>query len=246
MNGTWILASRQRVPILKRFFDAALANGMSSPGYVLVQKGEVEEYKQIQLPKGWKLIGTESDGFGDKLRECENLYMGKDWVGILIDDFVPETPLWDEILINEAMTSRKIVTCSDGSSQIPRRMCGPHVFPGEILRAVGYFYPKGFNHLFIDNVWETLGREAECWKERLDVMVRHLHPFATGIEDDTHKKSYSAENWKNDKIAFDEWKLYSRPRAIRAIRALNESSDAGGKEVPPTSKPPLVAAGLIN
>jgi len=243
-NGLWLLPSRGRVNVLWRYVNEAVNTGLSTPGIILVQHDEVSDYGRLELPDGWRLVSTQSQQMGDKIREASGLYMKLDWVGILTDDLVPETHGWDRILVEEAVGGRHIASCADGTNQMPRRM-GAAVWPGELLRAVGYLHPRGFNHLYFDDVWEMLGRATGCWKERLDVMVRHLHPFLTGVEDDTHRTTYSDANWIHDRQAFEDWKLYVRPNSVRAIKQYLTSSGAGDKAVlgPPSAQPDPMTAG---
>ena len=103
-DGLWVLPSRKRVGMLDRFFKAAVNAGMTTGGVVLVQAGELAgnaaEYKKLSPPKGWSIHATDAEGLVAKIHEAEPLYMDKQWIGILVDDCVPETPQWDRLLIH--------------------------------------------------------------------------------------------------------------------------------------------------
>ena len=219
----WLMASRNRVELAQRFFDAAKSTGMVSRGKLLVKESEVSLYSEINIPDNWQIIGTKSDGMGDKFRELFDAYSMDSWVGIVNDDFVPESQVWDVKLVIEALKAPCFVSCADGTGNHKKRQCGATVWNGGLVREVGYLYPKDFNHLYFDDAWEILGKSTGCWKVREDVLVRHLHPFGGGGEvDETHLKSYSDENWAHDKAAFDRWNKYIRPASILKIKNIIE------------------------
>jgi hypothetical protein len=59
------------------------------------------------------------------------------------------------------------------------------------VRAVGYIFPPGLHHLYVDDVWEAIGRESGYWTTDMDVMVRHRHVLkGDAAADETHKKVY--------------------------------------------------------
>lgn len=225
MKGLWLLPTRRRVPILQRFLDAAMATGISTPGAILVNEKELvecqAEYEALRLPHGWVVVSSPFDSIVETNRGALPLYRNLDWVGLLTDDVVPETKDWDQKLL-EWNDGKTIVTCDDGA-QAPQRMCGAHIFPVPLFRAVGYLFPSGFYHTYVDDLWETLGRETGCWRVRMDVVVRHIHPFgAGGVKDDTHRHSYDPSRAVHDKQAFEEWKLYYKDRSIARLRAFLE------------------------
>ena len=222
MKGLWLLPTRRRVEIVKRFLANAVANGLSSPGRILVQDSELAElraeYDSIELPPGWSIVGCPEDSICETTRGALPLYRDLDWVGTVTDDVVPETPGWEAKLL-EWQDGRTIVSCDDGS-QAPKRMAGAIIWPIAIFRAVGYWVPSGFKHCFVDDLWETLGRETGCWRVRMDVMVRHLHPFgAGGVQDETHFHSYRADKWANDSALYADWQANHKARALSRLSA---------------------------
>ncbi len=222
MKGLWLLPTRRRVEIVKRFLEAAVRHGMTQPGRILVQDVELAElhaeYDSIALPAGWEILGCPEDSICETTRGALPLYRNLDWVGTVTDDVVPETECWESKLL-EWQDGRTIVSCDDGG-QAPRRMAGAIIWPISVFRALGYWVPKGFKHCFVDDLWETLGRETGCWRVRMDVMVRHIHPFgAGGVEDDTHRHSYRADKWENDSALYADWKLNHKEKALARLRA---------------------------
>lgn len=228
-NGLWLLPTRRRIGTLQRFFDAAVRRGLRGPGRVIVNSDELAElrdqYEQVRLPQNWEIVSSPHTSLCETYRGALPIYRDLEWVGALTDDVVPETREWEAKLFTN-YDGRTIITCDDGM-QAPRRMCGAHIWPLSILKAVGYWFPAGFKHCFVDNVWEELGRETGCWKVDMKVLVRHEHPWAGGAEDDTYRHAYSAEFWANDEAQYHDWQRYYKPIALRRLRAFLER---GAKE----------------
>lgn len=225
LKGLWILPSRRRIQKLSKFFEFATAAGMTTGGVVLVQKDELADlkadYDSIQLPPGWKILPTTGEGMGDKCREIWPAIKNLDWVGLACDDLRPQTYGWDQKL-KTFINGRNIVTCNDGQ-QGNSRMSGITMFSGELLRTIGYLYAPHFWHTWMDNVWEDLGRLADCWTYVGDVLITHDHPFTNQQldptkSDETTYKSYGQE--ARDKAAYALWVQTERDAIVARIKAL--------------------------
>lgn len=222
--GLWVMPSRKRVGMLDRFFKAAAKTGTSTRGVVLVEKNELienaAEYAKLKVLDGWSIQATEAEGLVAKIHEAEPLYMDEQWVGIVVDDCVPETQQWDRILVAEAMKHGRIVCSNDGSeADAGRVVCGATVMPTALVRAMGgHVFPEGFKHLCVDDVLEAINAETGCVRQRLDVMVRHLHPWITGVVDDTHRETYSKQNGEHAIQVFKEWKNKTMPATVERVK----------------------------
>jgi hypothetical protein len=208
---------------LQVFFDKAVENGMTTPGVCLVRKQELEEldYSVIRKPENWMILPTNGEGLADKCQEVYPVVSKLDWVGLACDDLRPQTPGWDQTLINR-ITGKNIVTCND-SQQGSLRMAGITVFSGKLLEAMGYMFPSNFWHTYADNVWEDIGRGAECWTYVDEVLVTHDHPFREqkldpALVDDTTKSSYGQQ--QRDIDAYQHWVNSERQAVIARVRAL--------------------------
>lgn len=229
MKGLWILPSRRRIGKLTNFFKSAMENGMTTPGIVLVQQDELKEcqteYDAIVKPDNWKILPTYADGQGDKYREIWSAVRNLDWIGIGCDDLRPQTKDWDKTLLSK-ITGKNIVSCNDGQ-QGNLRMSGITVFSGSVLRAMGYIYPPNFWHTYVDNVWEDIGRGANCWTYVDEVLVLHDHPFVNQQldpekADDTTHKSYGQQ--ERDQEAYRQWLITERDSVIQRVMAIGEIS----------------------
>jgi hypothetical protein len=192
---------------------------------VLVQRDELEaskaEYNAVRLPRGWQILPTMTDGLGDKCREIWPAIKNFDWVGLGCDDLRPSTPGWDKTLL-ERVNGKNIVTCNDGQ-QGNSRMSGITMFSGGVLRAMGYMFPPNFWHTYVDNVWEDIGRGANCWTYVDEVLITHEHPFRNqqidpALADETTYKSYGQQ--ARDIAAYQSWIATERDAVIARVKAI--------------------------
>lgn len=224
MKGLWLLPSRGRPDALKRFFDAALGTGMRTGGLVILHRDDCDGLKDVYeaytLPDGWQYRISDAEGFAATIQEvwASGDLNELDWIGILSDDAVPETPQWDARLITR-IDRHNIVGANDGW-QSPKKLVFA-VFSRELISSVGFFAPPGMHHMFFDDIWETLGRDTGCITWALDVMIRHNHASKTGRSDATTEKVNSF--WSEDESTYRVWRQTDRKRAGDAIFSLVEN-----------------------
>lgn len=243
----WLLPSRRRPASLARFFAAYRQTAGSTPGMVIVDRGDLEDnraqYDALgELPLGWfiQIVGGETQG--DKIAEVWDEVKDCAWLGLIGDDCVPQTPGWDRALV-ERLDGANLVSCNDGW-QAPQRLGNCWAISGDLVRAVGWIFPPGLQHLYVDDVWELIGREAQCWTCRMDVLVEHRHvlkgaaPANGPYGDETHRtvygENYPAEPagglWASDAPVFTAWAAADRHRAVAAAKALR-SNDVHSNDV---------------
>lgn len=241
----WLLPSLGRPASLERFFAAYRVTGGSTPGMVLIDAidwAAHPEYTAIKLPAGWTFRVTDQANVtqGDKVREVWPEIRGAGWFGLIGDDCVPETPNWDRRLVSQ-LERNLIVSCDDGW-QAPRRVANCWVVAGDLVRAVGYFFPPDLHHLFIDDVWETIGREGSCWHCDMSVRVVHKSALRGDVPiDETHRVAYGDgfQNgtgpdrvnglWAGDELAFSRWKAKENVRCVSAAIALRPKGASDGQ-----------------
>jgi hypothetical protein len=228
MSGTWLLPTKGRLKNLRRFINAAREHGTSTDGLILVNKSEWDE-KQSQyeellnlMPKGWSYLPVRAHTYGEAVRAVWDRTKDMDWVGLVSDDLVPSTTGWDKHLIKE-LKGWNFISSNDGK-QAPQRMHGAVVWSGELMRAVGWIFPDGLDHIFHDDTFESLGRETGCWQVRMDVMVRHVHEFyETGVRGPTMDNT--SELWKHDQARYEEWTRDEKADTIERIRKCQAKYD---------------------
>lgn len=233
----WLLPSRARPASLARFFGAFEKTGGSTPGIVIVDRDDWDErreaYETIALPLGWSWAITKGVTQGEKLAELWPQVIPAGWLGLIGDDCVPETPQWDRKML-VAVDGANIVSCNDGW-QAPRRLGNCWIMAGDLVRTVGYIFPIGLHHLFVDDVWETIGQAAQCWRCLMTVKVAHRHVLrGEANADDTHRRVYGSNTsnvlgglWPTDAEAFETWKRLDCQRAIDAVIALRKERGLG-------------------
>lgn len=230
----WLLPSLARPASLARFFAAFRATGGSTPGMVLIDAADhaarSADYDALEVPVGWHLRVTEGVTQGDKIREVWDEIVHCAWLGLIGDDNVPETPGWDRTLV-QALDGWNLVSCDDGW-QAPKRVANCWVMSGKLVRAAGYIFPPGLHHLFVDDVWETIGRETHCWTVRMDVTVRHRHVMTgAAAPDATHRAVYgdgdrSKSLWPGDEAAYRAWLDGDRHRLVASVREARQGMPA--------------------
>lgn len=203
-NGILLLPSLNRIELLKRFFKSYHENKWEMPGWLLVDKGDYLskqlEYQELDLPGNWLIKQTTGVTMGDKCRELWDSYKDMEYVAILNDDHVICTPQGDKTMI-ASLRENMILGSNDGPTpdkpwMAPRKLAGITIWSGKVLRTVGYMFPPGLHHLYIDDVWEQLGGKCGAIQILMNVCVHHDHIFAGRVKDDTHAKVYP-DGWND-------------------------------------------------
>lgn len=244
----WLLPSRRRPYNLARFFAACRASGVATEGTVLVDRRDWNDnrldYEACDPPAGWRFRLTEGETQGDKVREVWPEIADRAWLGLIGDDCVPETAGWDRRLV-EHLEPALIVSCEDGW-QAPQRLGNCWIIAGALARRVGYIFPPGLQHLFVDDIWEAIGRGADCWHRDMTVKVAHRHvQKGEAPPDETYRAIYGdgfttpdagpdMKNgfWAGDEAVFSAWE--TGPESSRCIEAAR-SLRPGRSEAPASS-----------
>lgn len=200
----------------------------TTPGRILIDQVDYKkneaEYLNLPMPDGWQLFGTgDNVSMGDKIRfalKWENDEKPLSWVGVLNDDHYIITKGWDQRLVSQLDGTNFISTADRWTA--PAKASGATIWSMGLLDAVGFsVYPDGMQHLFIDDLWETLGRATGCWKVDMHVVVEHRHALKDQtLVDETHQKVYSQKSWEGDQLVFKEWLEKSAESAVKAIKEL--------------------------
>lgn len=222
--GLWLMPSKGRATTnLPRFCAAAIATGISTPGVILVEEGDYAEnheaYDALDLPIGWRVQPVPATCTAEAT-EIGWHFMDPDdqWVGWLQDDLVPETQGWD-VKVLAMLNGYNVVSTNDGALA-PKRMNGATAWSADLVRAAGYLYPPGLKHLYLDDVWEALGKSTGCWHVAMDIMVRHKNVEWIESRDTTSEKIKTY--WDNDRRVFAEWQRTDAIPAAERIMAMME------------------------
>lgn len=224
----WLLPSYQNPAGLRRFLNAAREMGTSTPGLVLLNEEDYrlhrETYDELKalMPPGWGYqVSSSATCLGDILREVWPQVRDLPWVGLVCDDQVPASSLWDVELL-KSVQGWNVVSSNDGW-QAPQRIHGAIVWSGPFLRAVGWIFPPDLRHIFQDNIWEELGNEMGVWHRRMDVMVKHLHPAREPGYVPGPTMDPEGDLWKHDAAVFNGWRVFEKPKNLQAIAELKKA-----------------------
>lgn len=227
--GFWLMPTYGRVKTnVPRFFAAAKATGMTTPGVLVVDHADYQanayDYDELDLPANWSVHLVTGGGCAAATREAmADLFTEEtQWIGWLGDDIIPETEHWDVKTIRQ-LNGWNVVSTDDGA-HAPHKLNGISVWSGDLVRAVGYLFPTGLQHMYLDDVWEVLGRATACWQCDMSVMGRHAHASwgAEKDRDPTFVKTNS--RWPEDDRAFQNWMRGEHVEAANRIFALMQQN----------------------
>lgn len=230
----WLLPTLNRIHKLHNFLTSAMVEDTCTPGLILVDKDDFEAnragYDSIKdthldvMRPLWRYRVTRGITMGEKVREVWNEIKDRNWVGILNDDHHIVTKHWDKKLLAK-LDGKNFVSAND-RWVAPRKATTATVWSMPLLECVGWpIFPPGLQHLFIDDVWEHLGRATGCWRPVMSVVVEHHHVInGRGKEDDTHHKVYNQKAWDMDNAVFQNFMKHDFESTVQKIRALQDRS----------------------
>ena len=81
---------------------------------------------------------------------------------------------------------------------------------GDIVRELRRMVPAPVEHLYCDDAIRELGKAAECYRWRADLLIDHLNPYAgqRAPMDEQYRRVNSAEQYKADRPGYRRWKRY--------------------------------------
>lgn len=223
MNSVLLLPTFDRPELFKRFVKSYGDTGATIDSLALVDKEDPSylEYKALELPASWTLVTTDARTMGAKIREVWAKIKGRDSVMILNDDHLCVTHEWDKKTYAN-LNGKNFVSTND-RWMAPIKAAGVTAFSMPLVEAWGFpLFPAGINHLFIDDVWESIGRQTGCHDIDMSIVVLHLHVLKReGKLDKTHQSVYTP-NWQlgPSRVAFDRFMKEELPGVIERTSAL--------------------------
>jgi hypothetical protein len=143
-------------------------------------------------------------------------------VASLGDDHLPVTPGWDAALLAaiDEMGGTGIAYGDDGLQG--QFLPTAPVISSDIVAALGWVFYPPVVHVFADNVWLDLGREAGCLRYVPEVRVEHLH-YTAGLS--PHDQTYADRDpfWAQDEAAYQAWRRDGMDADAEKIRTLRRS-----------------------
>ena len=140
-------------------------------------------------------------------------------VASLGDDHLPRTKGWDTLMLAalDDMGGTGIVYGDDIGQGV--NLPTAPVISSDIPAALGWLFLPTARHLFCDNVWLDLGREAECLRYLPGVVIEHLH-HSRGAS--PHDRTYEETRgtWPHDEAAYHAWRRNGMAADVDKIRSL--------------------------
>jgi len=161
---------------------------MTSPGVVYVDE-TVDEYRDIRLPKNWKIhYEPEWGSLQASLQWCFENYPDATHYGWLADDVRPRTPDWDKRLEAAAgdwyLSYARDLWFSESEGELLNLENGDNLssglcWGGDLVRTVGWWALPGVRQAFIDVAWCRIISPFGLQRYMHDVTVEHLN-YKTG------------------------------------------------------------------
>ena len=148
-------------------------------------------------------------------------------VASLGDDHLPRTKGWDTLMLDAlGSLGGTGIVYGDDIGQGVNLPTAP-VISSDIPAALGWLFLPTARHLFCDNTWLDLGREAGCLRYLPGVVIEHLH-YSRGASphDRTYEETRGA--WAADEVAYQAWRLGGMAADVDKIRKLRTPAGWAG------------------
>lgn len=140
-------------------------------------------------------------------------------IGFMGDDHRPRTVGWDSRYVNTLEVKPGIVYGNDliHGENLPTQFA----ISAAIVKALGFMSPGDLRHMYIDNYWRDIGKQAGCLTYRGDVVVEHMHPVAEkGEYDEGYERVNAPEVFSHDAEAYA---VYMNQHANRDADTIQEA-----------------------
>lgn len=227
MNGLTLIPSLNRIDGLVRLCKSLKETETKSPGWVILDQKDYDSKKSTYLElkhdyflDNWDFRIGPAISMGDKVRQVwpEVEAMNLDWINLENDDHLHITPNWDKKL-SDQITGKNFISCSD-RWMAPKKAAGATMISMQLLKVFGFpIFPPGLQHLFIDDLLETIGNSTGCWDIDMSVVIEHRHVLKRESPlDSTHQKVYSKNSWQADHDIYQKYLREEMPKTIERIR----------------------------
>ena len=196
----WILPSRGRPQNVLRLSRAFVDTDATTPVWLRLDRDDPTAHQVVyDSPWIWSKYVGERVPLSEVYNEAFQLFPRADWYGFIADDVVPETPGWDQKLIDVAGPDGMAVPSGAQHEGIT-----PHfVLGGDLVRSVGWLALPGLDRIYIDTVWADIARRRDVLRFVPEVVLAHHH-FSNqkALYDKTYRKHHKAE----DRAVYDAWR----------------------------------------
>ena len=173
-----IVPSRGRPDNIARLREAwADLTTLAARLLVAVDDDDPELPGYLEQGDGWTIVGPRLR-LGPTLNSlAPTMTKRAPYIGFLGDDHLPRTTGWDlEVTAALATLGTGFVYGND----LVRGADLPTAFfmTSNIVDKLGYIFPPGLVHMYLDDAVRELGTAANCLTYLPDVIIEHLHPVA--------------------------------------------------------------------
>ncbi len=167
-----LLPSRGRPEILQRYFDKG---NPAEPGVVVLDDDQFDMYRGVRIPTHWDVLYvTPMQGFVKKVNLGFEKYPNEPWYSFDGDDCVGRPDGWDTKLGSRA--AQGYITYGD--DLFNSKVTHPYI-DGNFCRDLGWVAHPQFKHLYVDLIWERIGKALGVLEYYPDV-ITEAHHFANG------------------------------------------------------------------
>lgn len=141
-------------------------------------------------------------------------------IGFMGDDHRPRTAGWDKEYLDALRELGTGIVYGDDLYQ-GEKLPTQCAMTADIVRSLGYMAPPSLRHMYVDNFWLDLGRNADCLYYLPDVVIEHMHPIADkGEWDEGYERVNAREVYDNDAAAYEAYGRNQFATDLAKVRAL--------------------------
>jgi hypothetical protein len=141
-------------------------------------------------------------------------------IGFMGDDHMPRTKGWDAAYLDALRELGTGIVYGDDLLQ-SERLPTQCAMTADIVRALGFMAPPTLAHLYVDDFFLTLGREAGCIRYLPEVVVEHVHPLAGKAEwDPGYLRVNAGAMYARDEAAWLAYAASNLAGDVAKVRAL--------------------------
>lgn len=210
----WFLPSYGRPEALRALRDAP--GGMPDDVIVLVNEDDPRRADYAAMSRWPVRYIPAGSRVCDAWRYVWREYPDEAFYGVLSDDLIPQTPGWDDKMVAAAGSGS--FANPRGGFGWPGKMRSAVCIGGDLVRAMGGIAPDGFNHNFVDDVWDLVGATFRLIVPVADVTIEHRHPIYGGVERDATYVRGSSD-FEQDRVRFHEWRANEWPAMAARVAA---------------------------
>lgn len=149
-----------------------------------------------------------------------------DIIGFMGDDHEPQTAGWDTTIQYDLDVMKVGIWYGNDKIQGPNLPTAV-AMTANIINTLGYMVLPGLVHMYIDNLWLTLGQRAGILRYRDDVIIEHLHPIAGRVAwDEGYREVNDGSVYEHDGGVFMRWQIQQSQQDIAKLIQLKENLNA--------------------